>query len=58
MVLYTDAVDARDASRDGGVRLRRRQLGVGARDSCPIPHPADNLSQAAHVRAPIPGTVE
>ena len=32
MVLYTEMVDARDASRDGEVRIRRRQPGVGARD--------------------------
>jgi hypothetical protein len=32
MVLYTEFVEARSASLDGSVRIRRRQLGVGARD--------------------------
>lgn len=40
MVLYTECVAERGAPRDGVVRIRRRQSGVGARDGTPPVHPA------------------
>jgi hypothetical protein len=39
MVLYTECVEAKSASPDGVVRIRRRQRGAGARDGTPTPHP-------------------
>jgi hypothetical protein len=57
MVLYTECVEARSASLDGSVRIRRRQLGVGARDGTPTPRSAYAVNHADVGRAPFPGTV-
>jgi len=57
MVLYTECVDAKSASLDGSVRIRHRQLGVGARDGTPPSHSAYAVIRLL-VRAPVPGTDE